>query len=92
MPARTVSQSRGFDAALERADHYVEAGADVLFVEAPQSPSQMQAIVARFGDRIPLMANMVEGGMTPQKNAAELQDIGYSLVIFSWGDGAGYGP
>ena len=70
---------------MERADHYVEAGADVLFVEAPQSPSQMQAIVARFGDRIPLMANMVEGGMTPQKNAAELQDIGYSLVIFPGG-------
>jgi len=41
--------------------------------------------VARFGDRIPLMANMVEGGMTPQKNAAELQDIGYSLVIFPGG-------
>lgn len=75
----------GFDAALERAEHYVEAGADVLFVEAPQSPSQMRAIVAQFGGRIPLMANMVEGGMTPQKTAAELQDIGYSLVIFPGG-------
>ena len=41
----------GFDAALERAEHYVEAGADVLFVEAPQSPSQMRAIVAQFGGR-----------------------------------------
>lgn len=75
----------GFDAALERAEHYVEAGADVLFVEAPQTPSQMRAIVAQFGGRIPLMANMVEGGMTPQKTAAELQDIGYSLVIFPGG-------
>ena len=75
----------GFDAALERAEHYVEAGADVLFVEAPHSPSQMRAIVAQFGGRIPLMANMVEGGMTPQKTAAELQDIGYSLVIFPGG-------
>jgi 2-methylisocitrate lyase-like PEP mutase family enzyme len=75
----------GFDAALERSEHYVEAGADVLFVEAPQSVSQMQAIVARFGDRVPLMANMVEGGMTPQQNADALQKIGYSLVIFPGG-------
>jgi len=45
----------------------------------------MRAIVAQFGGRIPLMANMVEGGMTPQKTAAELQDIGYSLVIFPGG-------
>ena len=75
----------GFDAALERAEHYVEAGADVLFVEAPQSLSQMQSIVARFGGRVPLMANMVEGGMTPQQNADALQKIGYSLVIFPGG-------
>jgi 2-methylisocitrate lyase-like PEP mutase family enzyme len=75
----------GFDAALERSEHYVEAGADVLFVEAPQSVIQMQAIVARFGDRVPLMANMVEGGMTPQQNADALQKIGYSLVIFPGG-------
>ena len=75
----------GFDAALERAEHYVEAGADVLFVEAPQSLSQMQAIVARFGGRVPLIANMVEGGKTPQENAEVLQKIGYSLVIFPGG-------
>ena len=75
----------GFDAALERAEHYVEAGADVLFVEAPQSLSQMQAIVARFGGRVPLIANMVEGGKTPQENAEVLQEIGYSLVIFPGG-------
>ena len=75
----------GFDVALERAEHYVEAGADVLFVEAPQSLSQMQAIVARFGGRVPLIANMVEGGKTPQENAEVLQKIGYSLVIFPGG-------
>ena len=66
----------GFDAALERAGRYVEAGADVLFVEAPQSEDQMRAIVERFGGRIPLLANMVEGGRTPPKDAAELQAIG----------------
>lgn len=75
----------GFDAALLRAERYLEAGADVLFVEAPQSEDQMRAIVARFGERIPLLANMVEGGRTPLKSAAELQAIGYSLVIFPGG-------
>ncbi len=62
----------GFKAALERAERYIEAGADVLFVEAPQTLDQMQQIVTRFGARLPLMANMVEGGKTPQKTAGEL--------------------
>ncbi len=75
----------GFDAALDRAERYVEAGADMLFVEAPQSLEQMQTIVQRFGDRVPLMANMVEGGKTPQKSADELSQLGYSLVIFPGG-------
>ncbi len=75
----------GFDAALDRAEDYLEAGADMLFVEAPQSLQQMQTIVQRFGDRVPLMANMVEGGKTPQKSALELNELGYSLVIFPGG-------
>jgi 2-methylisocitrate lyase-like PEP mutase family enzyme len=75
----------GFNAALDRAQIYAEAGADVLFVEAPQSMEQIQAIVDRFRSRLPLMANMVEGGKTPQKNAAELKAIGYSLAIFPGG-------
>ena len=45
----------------------------------------MQTIVQRFGDRVPLMANMVEGGKTPQKSALELNELGYSLVIFPGG-------
>lgn len=75
----------GFDAALERAERYAEAGADVLFVEAPQSMEQIQTVVDRFGGRVPLMANMVEGGKTPQKTAAELKAIGFSLAIFPGG-------
>ena len=75
----------GFEAALERAERYVEAGADMLFVEAPQSQEQMQVIVDRFGSRVPLMANMVEGGKTPQKTADELGALGFSLVIFPGG-------
>ncbi len=75
----------GIEAALDRAERYVEAGADILFVEAPQSADQMRAIVERFGGRVPLLANMVEGGATPQKSAPELQAIGYALVIFPGG-------
>ncbi len=75
----------GFHAALDRAEQYAEAGADILFVEAPQSTEQIQTIVERFGSRLPLMANMVEGGRTPQKTAAELKAIGFSLAIFPGG-------
>lgn len=75
----------GFEPALDRAELYVEAGADVVFVEAPQSVEQMQAIVARLGGRVPLMANMVEGGQTPMLDANALGDIGYRLVIFPGG-------
>jgi 2-methylisocitrate lyase-like PEP mutase family enzyme len=71
----------GIDAALERADAYLEAGADVLFIEAPQSDEQMRRVTSRFAARVPLLANMVEGGSTPILNAAELTDLGYRLVI-----------
>ncbi|MHA1537738.1 MAG: isocitrate lyase/PEP mutase family protein [Alphaproteobacteria bacterium] len=75
----------GFEAALTRAERYREAGADVLFVEAPRSAEDMQALVQRLGPDIPLMANMVEGGKTPAISAEGLQEIGFSLVIFPGG-------
>jgi 2-methylisocitrate lyase-like PEP mutase family enzyme len=75
----------GFESALERAERYVEAGVDVLFIEAPQNDEQMKTLTAQFRDRVPLLANMVEGGKTPMKGAAELQELGYSLVIFPGG-------
>lgn len=75
----------GYDAALERAERYLEAGADVLFVEAPRDVTEMEGIVARFGDRVPLLANMVEGGRTPLLDATGLQAIGYRLAIFPGG-------
>lgn len=75
----------GFEAALERAARYHEAGADVLFVEAPASVEDMRVIVERLGPDIPLMANMVEGGKTPALGAETLQEIGFSLVIFPGG-------
>ena len=75
----------GFDAALERAEMYVEAGADVLFIEAPRSLEQMGQIAERFSARLPLLANMVEGGMTPMGSASELHERGFHVVIFPGG-------
>lgn len=75
----------GYDAAVARAEGYAEAGADVLFVEAPRTDDEMRSTVARLGSRVPLLANMVEGGKTPLKTANELQEIGYKLVIFPGG-------
>jgi len=75
----------GFEPALERAEHYFEAGADVLFVEAVKSEAQMREVNARFHSRVPLLANMVEGGQTPVKSAADLQAIGYRIAIFPGG-------
>ena len=71
--------------ALERAERYLEAGADILFVEAPEDRAQMAAITERFATRIPLLANMVEGGRTPIASADELGTIGYRVVIFPGG-------
>lgn len=75
----------GFDAAIERAERFVEAGADILFVEAPQSDAQLAAVPARFKARVPVLANMVEGGKTPIRRASELQEMGYAIVIFAAG-------
>ncbi len=75
----------GIEAALDRAESYAEAGADMLFVEAPQSREQIDAIMARLKGKAPLMANMVEGGKTPLMAADELQRLGYSMVIFPGG-------
>ncbi len=75
----------GFDAALERAERYLEAGADILFIEAVRSDEQMQIVNKRFASRVPLLANMVEGGKTPVKSAEELQALGYSIAIFPGG-------
>ena len=75
----------GFDAAMDRSEAYLSAGADMLFVEAPQSHEQMVQIAERFGGRVPLMANMVEGGKTPLLDAGTLQEMGFDLVIFPGG-------
>jgi 2-methylisocitrate lyase-like PEP mutase family enzyme len=75
----------GFDRAIERAAMYRDAGADMLFVEAPKTRDDLARIVTTLGSKVPLMANMVEGGKTELLTAKELEAIGYGLVIFPGG-------
>ena len=75
----------GFRPAIERAIRYAEAGADVLFVEAPGSMEELSKLTAELSNGLPLMANMVEGGKTPILSAAELEALGFSMVIFPAG-------
>lgn len=75
----------GFEPALERAHLYAQAGADMLFMEAPGSADELGRVVAELKGVAPLMANMVEGGRTPIKSAKELEALGFSLVIFPGG-------
>jgi 2-methylisocitrate lyase-like PEP mutase family enzyme len=75
----------GFNAAIDRAGAYLEAGADVLFIEAPQTEEQLTEITREFGSKVPLLVNMVEGGATPISGAQNLEDLGFSIVIFPGG-------
>jgi 2-methylisocitrate lyase-like PEP mutase family enzyme len=75
----------GFDAAMDRAERYLACGVDALFIEALRSAEQMRVACERFGGRVPLLANMVEGGKTPVTSAEELGKIGFRIVIFPGG-------
>ncbi len=75
----------GFDAAMDRAGRYIDAGADVMFIEAPRTGDEMRTITDTFRTRVPLLANMVEGGATPISSAGDLQDMGFSIAIFPGG-------
>ncbi|MGF6768213.1 2-methylisocitrate lyase-like PEP mutase family enzyme [Paraburkholderia sp. GAS199] len=75
----------GLDAALDRAERYLDAGVDALFVEALRSEEQMDAACSRFASRVPLLANMVEGGKTPVQSAQALASRGFRIVIFPGG-------
>ena len=84
--ARTDSLAvEGLDAALDRAEQYLECGVDALFIEALRTPEQMDVACARFSQRIPMLANMVEGGKTPVQSAEELGKRGFRIVIFPGG-------
>lgn len=80
--ARTdVRASLGLDEAIARGRAYLAAGADILFIEAPQSIEELKAIAAAFPD-VPLVANIVEGGKTPEVSVAKLQQLGFKIVFF----------
>ena len=84
--ARTDARAvEGLSAAMDRAEAYYEAGADIMFIEAPQSLDEMKQLTAHFAGRIPLLANMVEGGKTPIQSSDDLAKIGYKIVIFPGG-------
>ena len=75
----------GLDAALDRAEAYLDCGVDALFVEALRSPEQMDIACRRLGHRVPLLANMVEGGQTPLQDAQALGALGFRIVIHPGG-------
>jgi 2-methylisocitrate lyase-like PEP mutase family enzyme len=75
----------GLPRAIERAVLYRDAGADLLFIEAPKAREDLADIVRQVGRGVPLVANMVEGGKTPMLSGPELEALGYSLVIFPGG-------
>ena len=79
--ARTDSRAQfGIDAAIERGKEYFEIGADVIFIEAPQSISEMKQITRQIN--APLLANMIEAGITPNLSAHQLQKLGFKMVVF----------
>ncbi|BBK44708.1 carboxyvinyl-carboxyphosphonate phosphorylmutase [Allostella vacuolata] len=79
--ARTDARTTlGLDEALRRAEAYRAAGADILFVESPESEAEMEAIGTRID--APLLANLVEGGRTPMLTPERLDQIGYGMAIY----------
>ncbi len=79
--ARTDARAvTGLDDAIERGNRYAEAGADVIFVEAPQTEEEIQRVAREV--KAPLLANMVPGGRTPPVKIAELERLGFRIVIF----------
>jgi 2,3-dimethylmalate lyase len=80
--ARTDARAvEGLDAAIERARLYREAGADILFVEAPQSEAEIRALAAAF-PKVPLLFNYAEGGKTPAVAHSLLAELGFAIIIF----------
>ena len=80
--ARTDARAvEGFDAAVKRSRAYLDAGADVLFFEAPTTREELERVGETFPD-VPLLANMTEGGKTPLFTASEFEEMGYDVVIY----------
>ena len=81
--ARTDARAvNGLDDAIARSHANVEAGADVVFIEAPRSLDELRAVREAFDPEVPLFANMIEDGVTPFLSASELQNLGYKMVVY----------
>lgn len=79
--ARTDSRAtHGLDEAVRRANAYIEAGADIIFIDAPQSKDELKIIAQNV--KVPLLVNMTEGGKTPILKGEELQEIGFKIAIY----------
>ena len=72
----------GLTEALRRGHRYIDAGADILFIESPNSISDLEQIGREFGASVPLMVNMVEGGRTPLVPPHTLRELGFRIVIY----------
>ena len=80
--ARTDARAiLGLEEAIHRGQAYTEAGADLVFIEAPQSVAELEAIAAAFPET-PLFANMIEGGKTPVLPGAQLQHMGFKIAVY----------
>ena len=81
--ARTDARAvYSLEEAIDRGKRYMDAGADVLFIEAPRTIEEVSVIGRSLGNQIPLLANQVMGGVTPRITARELEQMGYKIVIF----------
>ena len=84
--ARTDARTEhGIDEAIARGRVYAAAGADVLFIESPETLEEMHTICDTFHGKVPLLSNQVEGGRTPMPGTAALQQMGYSMALFPVG-------
>ncbi len=72
----------GIDEAIKRGQAYYEAGADIVFIEAPKTIEELREIADSFDKDVPLFANMVEGGKTPFLSSKELEELGYKIVVY----------
>lgn len=71
----------GLNAAIDRAEAYLAAGADILFIEGPRTLKETRAIAAHFAARVPLVHNLVEGGVTPVTDSRTFFDLGYAATL-----------
>jgi len=71
----------GLNSALDRAEAFLEAGADLIFIEGPRTAEELEAVAARFAHRAPLVHNLVEGGITPTESGHDLEALGFRIAL-----------